>query len=132
MLSTQSGRRHVMQYLLLIYNDEQEWAALSDEERGPIIQEYFALSDELRANGSYVLGAPLQPTTTSTTVRVRGGDELVTDGPFAETKEQLGGFYLVDVESLDQALAVAAKIPAVRYGSVEVRPILEVPARTAA
>jgi hypothetical protein len=112
--------------LLLLYNDEAAWARLSDEERNGIRQEYFALADELRENGAYVGGAPLHPTTNSTTVRVRDGEELVTDGPFAETKEQLGGYFLLDVDSDAEARAWAAKVPAARYGSVEVRPVLEV------
>ena len=121
-----------MQYMLLIYNDEKRWQQLSEAERGPIIQEYFALTQELKDNGAYVLGAPLQPTSTSTTVRVQDDDQLVTDGPFAETKEQLGGFYLVDVESIDDAIAYAAKIPGARYGSIEVRPVMPVPVQAGA
>jgi hypothetical protein len=121
-------RRIRMQYLLLIYNDERAWAEIPDEERAPIIREYFALTDEMRAAGAHVAGAPLQPTSTSQTVRVRGGESIVTDGPFAETKEQLGGFYLVEADSADEALAWAEKIPAARYGSIEVRPLLPVPA----
>ena len=115
-----------MQYMLLIYNDEQAWARLSDEERNGFIREYFGLTNELREKGSYVNGAPLQPTATAITMRIRDDEQLVTDGPFAETKEQLGGFFLVEADSLDEALAWAAKIPAARYGSVEVRPVLPV------
>ena len=115
-----------MEYLLLIYNDEKAWAALPDEERAAIIRQYFALSDELRDHGAYVMGAPLQPTTTASTVRIRDDEWLVTDGPFAETKEQLGGYYLIEADSDDEARAWAAKIPAARYGSVEVRPVLAV------
>jgi hypothetical protein len=120
-----------VQYLLLIYNDEDEWATLSDEDRALIIDEYFALSDSLRASGSYVFGAPLQPTSTATSVRVREAQTLVTDGPFAETKEQLGGFYLVEANDADEAIAIAERIPAARYGTIEVRPLLPVPARQA-
>jgi hypothetical protein len=115
-----------MEYLLLIYNDEKAWAALPDEERAAIIGQYFALSDELRDHGAYVMGAPLQPTTTASTVRIRDDEQLVTDGPFAETKEQLGGYYLIEAGSDGEARAWAAKIPAARYGSVEVRPVLAV------
>jgi hypothetical protein len=117
-----------MQYMLLLYNDEVAWAALSEDERTAIRREYFALTDELQENGAYVAAAPLQPTTTSATVRIRHGEHLVTDGPFAETKEQLGGYFLIDVDSDDEARAWAAKAPAARYGSVEVRPILPVKA----
>jgi hypothetical protein len=115
-----------MQYMLLLYNDEAAWAALSDEERNGIRQEYFALAEDLRENGAYVAGAPLHPTTDSTTVRIRDGRQLVTDGPFAETKEQLGGYFLLEAETDDEARAWAAKVPAARYGSIEVRPVLEV------
>jgi hypothetical protein len=121
-----------MEYLLLIYNDEKAWAALPDEERAAIIGHYFALTDELRDHGAYVMGAPLQPTTTASTVRIRDDEQLVTDGPFAETKEQLGGYYLIEVSSDDEARAWAAKIPAARYGSVEVRPVLAVGAEAPA
>jgi hypothetical protein len=116
-----------MQYLLLIYNDEQAWAALADAERSPIVREYFALTDELRADGAYVAAAPLQPTSTASTVRVRDGERVVTDGPFTESKEQLGGFYLVEADSAEEALEWAEKIPAARFGAIEVRPLLAVP-----
>jgi hypothetical protein len=115
-----------MEYMLLIYNDENEWASLPDEERTAIVQEYFALSAELQDQASYVAAGPLRPTTAARTVRIRGGRALVTDGPFTETKEQLGGFYLIEAESDEEARAWAAKIPAARYGSVEVRPLLPV------
>jgi hypothetical protein len=121
-----------MQYMLLIYNDEQAWASLSEGERNSIRQEYFALTDELREHGSYVAGAPLQPTGTASTVRIRDQEQLVTDGPFAETKEQLGGYFLIDAESDDEAREWAAKIPAARYGSIEVRPVLPVGAEAGA
>ena len=121
-----------MQYMLLIYSAEQEWAHLSDEERNAIVREYFALSDELREKGAYVAGAPLQPTSTATTVRVRAGEHVTTDGPFAETKEQLGGYFLIDADSAEEALEWAARIPAARYGSIEVRPVLPVPAEAPA
>ena len=117
-----------MQYMLLIYDDEKQWAGMSAEESRQLMQEYFAYTDELRQAGAFVAGEPLQPTQTATTVRVRDGERLVTDGPFAETKEQLGGYYLIDVESLDEALEWAAKIPSARLGSIEVRPVMEIPA----
>ena len=115
------------QHLLLFYYDEQEWADRSDDERAAIAREYYAVVDELREQGGYVTGAPLQPTASATTVRVRDDEPVVTDGPFAETKEQLGGYYLIDVDSLDEALEWAAKIPTARRGSVEVRPLMQVP-----
>jgi hypothetical protein len=121
-----------MQYLLLLYNDERTWAALADEKRNGIVREYFAVAEELRADGSYVAAAPLQPTTTASTIRIRDGERVVTDGPFAETKEQLGGFYLIEADSADEALRWAEKIPAARYGAVEVRPLLPVPAEAPA
>jgi hypothetical protein len=121
-----------MQYMLLIYNDEQAWAELPDEERRAIVEEYFALSDELRAAGAYVAGAPLKPTATASTIRLRDGQHIVTDGPFAETKEQLGGYFLIEVDSDDEAREWAAKIPAARYGSIEVRPVLPVGAEAPA
>jgi hypothetical protein len=121
-----------MQYLLLLYTDEENWQRMSDQERGEITKEYFALTDDLRERGSYLGGNPLQPTTTATTVRLRDGEQLLSDGPFAETKEQLGGYFLVDAESIDEAIEHAARIPAARLGSVEVRPIMEIPARVGA
>lgn len=117
-----------MQYMLLIYSDEEGWARMPEAERNGIIQEYFALTSELQERGEYVAGAPLQPTSAATTVRLRDGEQLVTDGPFAETKEQLGGYYLVETESVDEALEWATKIPAARHGSIEVRPVMEIPA----
>jgi hypothetical protein len=119
-----------MQYALLIYDDEKSWTTMSEDERNAIYGEYFAFTNELRASGSYIDGNPLQPTSDATTVRVRNGEQVVTDGPFAETKEQLGGYFLVDVDSIDEALEIAARIPAARWGSVEVRPLAPVPART--
>ena len=115
-----------MKYMLLIYEDERLWERMSDEEKHSIYGEYFAYTDELQKTGAFVTGAPLQPTQTATTVRVREGEALVTDGPFAETKEQLGGYYLVDVETLDEALEWAQKIPGARLGSIEVRPVLPI------
>jgi hypothetical protein len=121
-----------MQYMLLIHDDESHLGAMSDEERGRMYQEYGAFSQELRDRGALVGGDQLQPTATATTVRVRDGEQLVTDGPFAETKEQLGGYYIIDVETLDEALEWAGKIPTARLGSIEVRPIVAVPAEAQA
>jgi hypothetical protein len=122
-----------MRYMLLIYDDEARWQSLSDEERGAILEEYFAYTGELQERGAYVDGSALQPTATATTIRVDGGETMTTDGPFAETKEQLGGYYLVDVESLDEAIEWAARIPSATrgLGSVEVRPLLEIPQEAA-
>jgi hypothetical protein len=121
-----------MQYMLLIYDDEQAWANLSEAERNGLYAEYGAFTNDVRESGALVGADQLQPTAAATTVRVRQGDQLVTDGPFAETKEQLGGYYLIDVESMDEALEWAAKLPSARYGSIEVRPLVPMPAETPA
>ncbi|MGH2827327.1 MAG: YciI family protein [Actinomycetota bacterium] len=115
-----------MRYLALIYTDET--VVWSDEEQQEVMKAYYAFGDEGRKAG--VLGdagEALQPTSTATTVRVRDGETLTTDGPFAETKEQLGGFYLFSCDNLDQAIEWAAKIPGAKHGSIEVRPIMEFP-----
>ena len=114
-----------MRYMLLIYNDETKDLAPSDPGWDELMAAYGAFTDEVRANGTFVGGDPLQPTMTATTVRVRDGQVLNSDGPFAETKEQLGGFYMLDCRDLDQALELAARIPAAKTGSIEVRPLLE-------
>ena len=111
-----------MQYMLLIYNSEAEWAGRSDEERNAIFGEYYDFSEAVA--DQTVHGAPLQSTSDATTVRVRNGETLVTDGPFAETKEQLGGYYVIDAKDADEALAIAARIPGARHGSIEVRPVI--------
>jgi len=113
-----------MQYMLLIYDEERVLASMSDAERDSFMQEYFVYTQSLRDSGAFVNGDALQPTATATTVTVRDGETITTDGPFAETKEQLGGFYLVEAESLDEALDWAAKIPSARIGKVEVRPVM--------
>jgi hypothetical protein len=115
-----------VEYILLIHTDENEWAALSDEARSAIIAEYFALTNEMSDEGVFVAGAPLQSTTNASRVRVRDDELLVTDGPFAETKEQVGGYILIEVESDEEARRWAAKIPAARYGTIEVRAVLPV------
>ena len=112
-----------MQYMLLIHSDEQ--TEPQDGDREAMYERYFAFSKEVREAGKYVDGAELQPTTAATTVRVRNGEALVTDGPFAETKEELGGFYLFDCKDLDEAIELAARIPGAQQGTIEVRPILE-------
>ena len=111
-----------MQYLLLIYEQEERFANLSKDKLGVEMGDYQAFGKEFAS--AIQGGDALQPTTTATTVRVREGKRLTTDGPFAETKEQLGGYYLVEAKDLDQAIAIASKIPGARYGCVEVRPIM--------
>ncbi len=120
-----------MQYMLLIYTAEEAWAAMSEEERNAVYGDYFTFTNAIRESGNFVDGAPLQPISTATAVRVRGGEQLVTDGPFAETKEQLGGFYLVEAENVDEAIEIAARIPGARYGTIEVRPVLPMGAEAA-
>ncbi len=117
-----------MQYLLLIYGDESRWDELSEAEQGQIFNEYMAFTQGIHAEGRYVGGEALMPVASATTVRVREGKTLTTDGPFAETREQLGGYYLIEAEDLDQATAIAERIPTARTGSVEIRPILPTPA----
>ena len=121
-----------MQYLLLIHDVEKAFWAMSEEDKAAMYQEYGAFTAAIHESGAYVGGNQLQPTSTAATVRVRDGEQVVTDGPFAETKEQLGGYYLIDVDSLDEALEWAAKIPSARYGSIEVRPLMHVPAEAPA
>jgi hypothetical protein len=116
-----------MRYIMLIYGGESAEATL--EQRESIMAEYFAFNAEARERGVYRAGDALQSTTTATTVRVRDGGVSTTDGPFAETKEQLGGFYILDCKDLDEALEFAAKIPGAQFGSVEVRPIMEIQGR---
>ena len=113
-----------MQYLLLIHDEEAHWGRISEEERNAVMQGYFAFTNELRESGAYVAASQLQPTSEATTVHVRDGETLTTDGPFAETKEQLGGYYLIDVESPDEAIEWAAKVPSARFGKIEVRPLV--------
>lgn len=112
-----------MRYLLLIATDEDVAAALGDDERAAMTAEYLAFSEELRRRGVLLGSDRLRPTSDATTVRVRDGEVLVADGPFAETKEQVGGYYLVDCGDLDEAIEVAAAVPGARHGTVEVRPI---------
>jgi hypothetical protein len=114
--------------MLLIYTEENRWQGMNDDERARAIQSYREFTEELQSAGAMVAGDRLQPTANATTVRVRNGEQLVTDGPFAETKEQLGGYYLIEAESLDDAIQWAAKLPGSHHGSVEVRAIAPVPA----
>jgi len=114
-----------MKYMLLIYHDEQSWSAINETERQQIYSDYRKLREELLARGQFVTGSQLQPISTATSVRVRDGKELVTDGPFAETHEQLGGYFLVEAENLDEATSIAARIPSAKTGTIEVRPLVE-------
>ncbi len=114
-----------MRYLCLIYENEKQWESLPPAETEVIMNEYFAFTGDIQKNGKYVAGEALQPTPTATTVRVRNGKVSTTDGPFAETKEQLGGFYLIEAKDLNDASQVASRIPSARFGSVEVRPVID-------
>jgi hypothetical protein len=112
-----------MQYMLLIYLDEN---SLSEAERAKCYQESAAYATKLHEKGKYLQAAPLYPTAMATSVRMRDGRRVVTDGPFAETREQLGGFFLIEAENLDKAIEIAGEIPAGRWGTVEIRPVLEI------
>jgi hypothetical protein len=112
-----------MKYMLLICRDEPAWEKLSPAERQTVYQDTVTLAEELTARGQYLGGSPLHPSSSATSVRVRDGKRLVTDGPFAETREQLGGYMLIDVDNLDQALDIAARVPLARTSTVEVRPV---------
>jgi hypothetical protein len=116
-----------MKYALLIYAAEKDWAAKSKEEQGQVYNEYWAYTTELKKSGKMLSCEPLDPTSTATTIRVRNGKAVPTDGPFADTKEQLGGIYVIDVKDLNEAMAWAAKIPDARTGSIEIRPLMNVP-----
>ena len=113
-----------MKYMLLIYGDERVW---TDAEREHCYAESTQLTHQLKADGHYLAASPLQPVSTATNVRVREGKAIVTDGPFAETREQLGGYFLVEARDLNEAISIAARIPGARKGTVEVRPVLEIP-----
>jgi hypothetical protein len=114
-----------MKYMLLIYLDEQ--ASLDGAERQQCYKESTQLAHDLKTQGQFLASSPLQPTSTATCVRVRDGKRLVTDGPFAETREQLGGYFLVEAKDLDGAIGIAGRIPGARAGAVEIRPVIEVP-----
>jgi hypothetical protein len=113
-----------MQYLLMIYRSEAEAGKMDAAARQELTKEYGVFTQSIIQSGNFKAGDALQPSTTATTVRVRDGKTLTTDGPFAETREQLGGYYLIDAKDLDTALAIAARIPNARTGSIEVRPIM--------
>ena len=121
-----------MKYMLLIYHEEQNWTSHTEAEHQEIYREYRELIQRLQTGGQYQAGDQLQSTNTARTVRVRDGKHLVTDGPFAETREQLGGFFLIEAKDLDEAEAVAAQIPSARTGSIEIRPVVETAAPASA
>jgi hypothetical protein len=112
-----------MQYLLMIYSNEVEYAKIDPATSQKLMAEFGAFTQSIIQSGNFKAGDRLQPTSTATTVRVKDGKVMTTDGPFAETREQLGGYYLVEAKDLDTALGIAARIPSARYGSIEVRPI---------
>lgn len=114
-----------MKYLCLIYDEEKKIEAMGKSESDAFMGEYFSFTDAVRKSGQYVAGEALHPVKTATTVRVRNGQLLTTDGPFAETTEQLGGFYLIEARDLNEAIQVASKIPSAKIGSVEVRPVVD-------
>jgi hypothetical protein len=116
-----------MKYMLLIYDDEKLWSNFTEAERRKLFGEYMQFGEQIRSSGNHLAGAPLQPTSAATSVRLRDGKRLVTDGPFAETREQLGGFFLIDAEDLDEAIRIAARIPPAQVGTVEIRPVMEIP-----
>ena len=116
-----------MKYLCLIYDDETRWDRMSKEEATAGYGKYYAFTEGIRTSGHYVNGNALKPTSTATTIRVRNGIVSTTDGPFAETKEQLGGYYLVEAKDIDEAAAIAGRIPVAENGAVEVRPIMPMP-----
>jgi hypothetical protein len=114
-----------MKYLCLIYDDETMWPSMPREQADAIMGEYYSFTNDIQKSGHYLGGNALQPTQTATTVRVRNGKLSSTDGPFAETKEQLGGYYLIEATDLNEAIQVAGRIPSARFGSIEIRPIQE-------
>ena len=114
-----------MKYLCLIYDDEKKMGAMSKADMDTLMRDYFAFTDDIKKSGHYRAGEALQPVQTATSVRMRNGKLSTTDGPFAETKEQLGGFYMIDATDLNEAIQIASKIPSAKYGTIEVRPIQE-------
>src|SRR5687767_13554447 len=120
-----------MKYMLLIYQDEQAWEGFTEPERQDIYREYRELVQDLQSRGQFLAGDELQPASTARNVRVREGKAMVTDGPFAETREQIGGFFLVEVDNLEQATSIAGRIPSARMGAIEVRPVAQTEAAAA-
>ena len=112
-----------MKYLCLIYDSESYWGTMTKSDVDGVMAEYRAFTEDIKGSGHYIGGNRLQPTQTATTIRIRNGKMSTTDGPFAETKEQLGGYYMIEAKDLNDAIQVASRIPSARFGSIEVRPI---------
>jgi hypothetical protein len=118
------GGQTTMQYLLLIYDSEAVLGKMSPADQSKMLEDYGKFTNEIKEKGKHLAGHQLKPVATATTVRVRDGKRVTTDGPFAETKEQLGGFYMINANDLDEAIAIAARVPSAKVGSIEVRPIV--------
>jgi hypothetical protein len=131
-LYSEHDKENSMKYMLLIYNEEKAWAEFSEAQRQGFMGEFMKFTQQIQTSGQWLSSSQLQPTSAATSVRVRDGKRLVTDGPFAETREQLGGYYLIEAKNLDEAIAIAARIPSVSAGTVEVRPLVERPAQATA
>jgi len=114
-----------MKYMLLIYDDEKGWEKLGEAVQKQVMGEYMKFTQEIKDSGHHVASSQLHPTTAATSVRIRDGKKLVTDGPFAETREQLGGYYLIEAKNLDEAISIASRIPSASHGTIEVRPQVE-------
>ena len=121
-----------MKYMLLIYDDTKVWEKFTDAQRQQGMELYLRFTNDVKASGNYIASSQLQPASVATSVRQREGKRLLTDGPYAETKEQLGGYYLIEVKNLDEAIAIAERVPSAQWGVIEVRPIVERPAQAAA
>jgi hypothetical protein len=121
-----------MKYMLLIYHDEKRWNEIAESDRQQIYGEFRKLREQLVSRGQFLNGSQLQPSTAATSVRVRDDKQLVTDGPFAETHEQLGGYFLIEAKNLDEATAIAARIPSARTGAIEIRALVETQAEVGA
>lgn len=115
-----------MKYMLLIYDNEKAWETIPEAEQHRLFAEYMQFTNDIKASGHYRGGDPLQPVATATSVRIRNDKQLVTDGPFAETHEQFGGYYMIEARDLNEAIGIAARIPSVRLGTIEIRPVMEV------
>ena len=113
-----------MQYMLLIYDAEKTWEDMPEAEKNRLFGEYMQFTNDIKASGHFIAGDALQPVRTATSVRVRGGKTSTTDGPFAETREQLGGYYLINAKDLDEATKIAARIPSAAIGTIEIRPVM--------
>jgi hypothetical protein len=121
-----------MKYMLLIYDDTRAWEKFTDTQRQQGMELYMKFTQEVKSSGNWISSNQLQPASVATSVREREGKRLVTDGPYAETREQLGGYYLIEAKNLDEAIAIAARVPSAKWGVVEVRPIVERPAQATA